>query len=189
MTPELKGPAIVGKFYLVPCVRLLVDRARQHPAAGRDGWIPVIGPEHEDREVINFKAMHFHIDARFAVEPALRRCSDPWRRLTPQQSLMGYPVSTYSDEVGGKPIPHERKLRRVLCRREATDFPTGAMVAWLPALEMKHAACKLKPGNICPHRGIDLTPFIKEDGTVICPGHGLRWDTRTGELMPHQAVA
>lgn len=189
MTPTLAGPTIVGQFYMVPCVRLLVERHMQHPAAGRDGWIPVIGPEHEDREVIGFRAMHLHIDARFAHEGALRRCADPWRRMTPQQSVMGYPVSTYSDGAGSDPIPHERTVRRMKCKREAVDFPTGPMVSWQPALELKHAGCRLKPGNICPHRGIDLTPFIKEDGTVICPGHGLRWDTKTGALLPHQAVA
>lgn len=46
---------------------------------------------------------------------------------------------------------------------------------------------RLKPGNVCPHRGIDLTPFARPDGTAICPGHGLRWNLATGELMPRHA--
>jgi hypothetical protein len=65
------------------------------------------------------------------------------------------------------------------------DFP-GGPARWA-ALEAAHAGCRLKPGNICPHRGIDLTPFAKPDGTAVCPGHGLRWNLKTGELLPHHS--
>lgn len=195
MADALCGRAEVGKFYKVPCVRLIVSSGLdQHPAAGHEGWIPVIGPEHHDREHINFQPMHLHIDVRFVSAAVLRRYgygdeADSARRL------MGHPVSTFSDSIArsGARIPFdgkvERSTRYLRCRREMPDFPVANARRFIPKLEVAHAGCKLKPGNICPHRGIDLTPFIKEDGTVICPGHGLRWDTKTGDLLPYQATA
>jgi hypothetical protein len=186
LTPSTKP--VVGKFYMVPCVRLKL-REHGHPARGRDGWIPIIGPEHHDREVIGFPAMHYHIDVRFLGTDVLRRYDDQ-RWFCEPHRVMGHPVSTFSDGVTPSdyqlPSGHgfEKALRRLQCKRDMPDFPRRSAWKWLPVLEEKHAACKLKPGNICPHRGIDLTPFIKEDGTVICPGHGLRWDTKTGDLLP-----
>lgn len=182
--------AEVGKFYMVPCVRLLVEPMKQHPAANRDGWVPTIGPEHHDRETIGFTAMHTHIDVRFLSDAAVQRSRRWWAQgAEAAQSVLGFPVSTWSDGVGATPLPHERAMRRMKCRRPMPEFPAFSAVKWHRKLEAEHAGCKLKPGNICPRRGIDLTPFVKPDGTVVCPGHGLRWDTRTGDLLPYQASA
>lgn len=194
-TPAACGKLEVGRFYMVPCVRLIVENPiQQHPAAGKDGWIPVIGPEHHDREVIGFQPVHIHIDVRFVCADVLRRYGAGFvlNGANAAQRLMGHPVSTFSDGIGiaGHPRQYdqrlERKARRLMCKREMPNFPGGS---WGPALTRQHAGCKLKPGNICPHRGIDLTPFVKDDGTVTCPGHGLRWDTKTGESLPYHARA
>jgi hypothetical protein len=179
---------------MVPCVKLLADKrvaySGYHPAAGRDGWIPVIGPEHEDRELLEFKATHFHMDVRFLSDRALANVYSPLRSHSPEQQAMTLPVSTWSDGVGAvRPLKFERAMKRKRCKREMPDFPpVGHDRRWC-AMERAYVDCKLKPGNICPHRGIDLTPFVKPDGTVICPGHGLRWDTHTGDLLPYQASA
>lgn len=194
-TPTLCGPAEVGKFYMVPCIKLLREQragffAGFHPAADRSGWIPVIGPEHEDRELLKFKAMHFHVDVRFLSVASLDKFYTPFRSHPAEQQAMTLPVSTWSDGHGGyPPLKFERAMKRRQCKREMPDFPpvVSRDKRWC-ALENAYKGCKLKPGNICPHRGIDLTPFIKPDGTVICPGHGLRWNTATGELLPRQAA-
>lgn len=191
-TPELKGPAIVGKFYMVPCVRLLTGRewwSGYHRAADRQGWVPIIGPEHEDREFLEFKSMHFHVDARFLSDRIVANVATPFRSHSAEQQVLTFPVSTWSDGHGNPPLKYERAMKRKQCKRVMPEFPNvGHDKKWC-AMEAHYSACKLKPGNICPHRGIDLTPFIKEDGTVICPGHGLRWDTKTGALLPHHARA
>jgi hypothetical protein len=183
LTPDMKPQ--VGRFYMVRCVKL--HNLGRHPATDRHGWIPVIGPEHHDRGTIGFKAMHLHVDPRFLTAEALRSVYTPFRPEVPEQQAMIQPASTHSDDDSTAPgARHEIALRKKLCAREMPDFPRDGAFnrsGWMHKLEREYAGCKLKPGNICPHRGIDLTPFIKDDGTAICPGHGLRWDTRTGELL------
>lgn len=198
LTPSMKP--VVGRHYLVPCIRLPLTAAeshhryRHHSASDADGWVPVIGPQHQDRETLDFEPMHFHVDVRFLSDTVLRSFEGHRTGMPPEAAAMLLPVSTWSDGIGGAPFNVE--MARVLrqCIREMPSFPSAARLAgpksaarWA-LFERNHAACKLKPGNICPHRGIDLTPFIKADGTVICPGHGLRWNTLTGELLPHHAT-
>jgi hypothetical protein len=73
------------------------------------------------------------------------------------------------------------------CKRVMPDFPARPRAIWA-SLEKAYAGCVLKDGHICPHRGIDLRPFAKPDGTVICPGHGLRWDLNTGLQLQHHTA-
>jgi len=86
-------------------------------------------------------------------------------------------------------LDRKPELKRRKCLREMPDFPPTPDHRW-PILELHQSrTCnKLKPGNVCPHRGTDLTPFEKPDGTAICPGHGLRWNLKTGELMPRFTI-
>jgi nitrite reductase/ring-hydroxylating ferredoxin subunit/DNA-directed RNA polymerase subunit RPC12/RpoP len=35
--------------------------------------------------------------------------------------------------------------------------------------------------NLCPHHGVALSGGTLENGTVRCPGHGFRFDIRTGQ--------
>lgn len=186
----------VGKFYMVPCVFVSPPhRSLWHP---RDGWVPVLGPKHSDKEFLNFEWEHFHIDWRFVGRRNYEDAAGGLSRFAQGRVL--------TSAQGYYKLPDAGTLRRRVCRRAMPDFPAaGGRVANLvdiPGDVGRHArpwrhmevaqafVCnKLKPGNICPHRGIDLTPFIKEDGTVICPGHGLRWDTATGNLLPHHASA
>lgn len=77
-------------------------------------------------------------------------------------------------------------LRRMKCVREFPTYPLKLLSGprgWLPKLEAAYADCKLKPGMVCPHRGIPLADVPAVDGIVTCPGHGLRWNVATGELL------
>lgn len=61
------------------------------------------------------------------------------------------------------------------------DDPTGLRVArgfrgFPPASTFEDSHC--------PHRGISLVGAAEEDGAVVCPGHGLAWDCRSGCLRP-----
>jgi nitrite reductase/ring-hydroxylating ferredoxin subunit len=35
--------------------------------------------------------------------------------------------------------------------------------------------------NICPHQGVELTGATIENGFLRCPGHGYRFDLKTGQ--------
>lgn len=188
LTPSTKP--VVGKFYMVPCMHVNEPfRTRWIP---RDGWVPVIGPKHIDAEFLEFNWNHYHIDWRFLPAPQFRRVMEQ----SPSGSPLGHVLTSDTEWSNLTGVP---ALRRLQCRREMPEFQgRGNIVRWGEHIgrkweRMERAQAfvcnKLKPGNICPHRGIDLTPFIKDDGTVICPGHGLRWDTKTGEQLPHHASA
>jgi hypothetical protein len=177
---------IVGRFYLVPHIH--VEPLWRTSWTPRDGWVPTVGPKHRDVEHLQFAYEHYHIDWRFVDDYVFERAS-AWHGV-PHAKVITATVGR--DCVDGAIV-----LKRRKCRRPMPDFPplpVGNRYCSRPEdsrwsdLESAHAGCRLKAGNICPHRGIDLTPFIKADGTAICPGHGLRWDTHTGRLLPHHAM-
>lgn len=103
---------VVGKMYRVPC--MFVERVVRSSWIPTDGWVPVVGPRHNDVEHLNFDHEHYHVDWRFISSQAFAFAT--WR-------------------LG---VPHGR---------------------------------------------------VKDDGTVICPAHGLRWCTKTGALLPHHTEA
>ena len=163
----------VGKYYRVPCVL-----AHKRFWCGA-GWVPVIGPLHEDAEIINFPDEHFHIDWRFVMPRMLKRAqafgimSEFARPIQLQTSkFYGYQQQIVLDG----PV-----VKRRLCRREFGDYPRHKS-GWQPILDSAYRDCKLKPGMVCPHRGIPLESVRAVDGVVTCPGHGLRWNVKTGAL-------
>lgn len=187
--------AEVGKFYMVPCVKVRPGARTSWIAS--TGWVPVLGMKHRDAEHLDFPHEHYHVDWRFVGDKqyaaVLRKPSG-----LPHGSVLTDTEGDFRNPSIRQPVV----MRRLKCRRDMPDFPEvrkivagmeyhGDSGAKWERLERAQAiVCnKLKPGNICPHRGIDLTPFVKPDGTVICPGHGLRWDTHTGDLLPYQASA
>mgnify|MGYP002784344289 CR=1 FL=1 len=154
--PEL----VLGQRYRVRCVR--TDGLHYWPK-----WIPVLGPLHEDAAIIDFPEDHWHIDWRFA--PAsffdFTRC-----RVHP----LGQVISKRNTRGG--------LVRHALVyKREMPEFPNYAH--WLPELEAAHADDRLKPGLVCPHRGISLKGCPHRGGVIVCPGHGLAWDVTTGRLV------
>jgi hypothetical protein len=181
----------IGKFYLVPCVRVGLNAKTVWMDS--NCWVPVIGPKHIDAEHLEFTYEHYHIDWRFVGRTA-------WKYATsgPSGSALGR-VLTNSDGDAYKPLLNTPPaLRRIKCKREMPTFPTRKQIPdrwgtdhgikWERLERAQAITCnKLKPGNICPHRGIDLTSFAQPDGTAVCPGPGLRWNLNTGELMPRFA--
>jgi hypothetical protein len=165
--------AAIGAFYVVPCVRAPL---------GFYGlkWVPVIGPKHRDLE-LNVDWEHWHVDWRFVPESTFQHAS--------RSSITGHPhgkvVSNDNpDRWGRQQLTGAAELKRRMCRRAMPDFPARPRPIWAAMETAQRARCdKLKDGHTCPHRGIDLRPFAKDDGTAVCPGHGLRWDLRTGLLL------
>ena len=161
----------VGKFYMVPAVRV-VD---WHGC--KNEWIAVIGPKHEDAEIIGFKWQHFHIDWRFAP----RRVFDRMASIMGGAYVHAYPIQD-PDGRGDKAILEGPVLRRLKCKRELSGpFPRAA-ARWIPALEEKFACARLVNG-LCPHRGIPVSAMHRDGDVLTCPGHGLRWSATNGELI------
>jgi hypothetical protein len=161
----------VGKFYRVPCVE--TDR---HTWLG-NGWLPVLGPLHEDRGAVNFPWAHWHVDWRFVDQ---RKYREVLQMRTDPRSVFGVVIQRKdTDErfiVSGEPT-----MRRMKCKREFAAYP-ASQAQWLPALEREFAGCKMK-NMVCPHRGLPLRGCPQDGDVVTCPGHGLRWNIKTGELV------
>lgn len=173
--PTIAG--VVGVFYRVPCVRV---------PFGFYGlkWVPVIGPKHRDLD-LNVDWEHWHVDWRFVPESTLRQAGS----LILDGSPHGKVISNDSPTFGEHSLHGQPEMKRRLCRRVMPDFPARPRPAWAAMEQAQRARCdRLKDGHTCPHRGIDLRPFAKADGTAICPGHGLRWDLRTGELLARHST-
>lgn len=168
----------VGAFAMVPCLWVHEDRR----GLCWDEWVPTLGPKHEDAAELDFPWLHYHIDWRFVSDRMFDWCSS-----APSKSPLGQVVTADIKfrEISGRPVMKRRK-----CRREMPEFPALHVSGsrWEQLELNQRARCsKLKDGHICPHRGIDLRQFAQPDGTAICPGHGLRWDLKTGDMLPRHA--
>jgi hypothetical protein len=161
----------IGQLYQIPHVRGAFFGLR------RD-W-PVLGPEHEDLEFINFPHQHYHIDYRFVPGPALRHA------MAAQSSSLRRPVREqvfYGAVLHGEDMADQPVLRPARFLRQWPEYPR-AKAKWLPALEAAYAEEKLRHGRYCPHRGADLSALPADaKGCATCPLHGLRWNLATGEM-------
>lgn len=177
---DVEAPEI-GRMYLVPCVYGIWGTLRD--------WWPVLGPWHEDREIIGFPKPHYHLDPRFVRELTPHRT----RTLTPIMTVRefsmpmqeweatthkGVPVIGTGQKLGD-PVLRRRRLRRHM-----PEYPR-AVAPWLTRLECAYRNHRLKAGLVCPHRGAPLRGLpVDSSGCVTCPLHGLRWNVATGELAP-----
>lgn len=175
----------VGKFYKVPCVKTIRGHRWDRLFAGE--WIPVIGPEHRDGEIIGFPYTHFHIDWRFASTRLFNRCSersifhptDP--RYVYNRVLHRWPIQGKQETREDPFFISEPVQRRRRCQREFPAYPHKE-VKWLPRLQEACGHMKMT-GMVCPHRGMPLEGCPRDGDVVQCPGHGLRWNVKTGELV------
>jgi hypothetical protein len=168
------NPYQIGRYYQVPTVLGTLANCRWD-------W-PVIGPLHEDAEIIGFPDLHYHIDWRFVSARLYVRMVD-WYGFSKYGAshLLALPLHqglrAHQIELP-KPV-----IKRLMCKR---DFPAYPRISWLNQLEEKYQDCVLKTA-VCPHRGIALDNLpCNEDGIVTCPGHGLQWNLRTGKIVTGQ---
>ncbi len=166
----------IGSYYQVPCVRAVRnDHKLTMPETERlfSDWIPVIGPKHNDSDISDYKLDHWHVDWRFTAE------------LLPG-AFFALPID--AAEVVRGPELRRKMMRRQMPRyavslKAHSDRYDDKPVPWLYELENAFADKKLKTCRTCPHRGIPLRGIRAYDGVVTCPGHGLAWNVKTGELV------
>ena len=189
----------VGKFYKVPCVW-----ASWPYTEPRYRWWPVLGPQHEDKETLEFPYQHYHVDFRFLDKAAREDLATP---LGPPQAfsavITSMNIATGNVHPGGvtadmptdypstKRIPEDPswfRVRRLKCKAQWPDYPRST-VWWIHDLEHSYQGQKLRQGRYCLHKGTDLGTIIPDGDVVTCPLHGLRWNVRTGEMVPWQSKA
>lgn len=182
--PQTDAPLIIGKRYKVPCVWA-------QWGSSKFAWLPVLGPKHDDADIIGFEPQHYHIDARFLAPRAYDARTE--RHYRGSLGITGVPIhepypnrtNRHAYNIAGiaPPVLRWRTYWRewpIAEFIEATLRPRG----WMTKLEAAYACARLK-GMICPHRGADLSSMPVVDGKVTCPLHGLRWNVETGEIAPH----
>ena len=165
---------VVGKFYQVPCISH--EKLKGCRKAWKE-WIPLIGPPHQDKEIIGFEPWHMHVDSRFQT------LSDLAMYLALAQVINL--TSMYELHVGHAEDIRETarlEMRRMKCRR--SDPPMFPDVPFRKPLESAYAGCRVVNG-LCPHRGIAIACGRRMDdaGARQCPGHGLAWNA-DGTMAP-----
>ena len=156
-----------GRVYRVPVVRGTWRNIT------RD-WV-VIGPWHEDAEIIRFPDHHYHLDPRFVPLSIWREAKEHPRGL---QYIFAAPLGTSDNPAPSWVTPQllgilRRKMLRQLPADTIAFVFSGAL--WEAALRNAYCGQHLR-GTICPHRGADLRGFEPgADGMVTCPLHGLRF--------------
>jgi hypothetical protein len=158
---------VVGRYYRVPSVYV----KDFHDFIG---WLPILGPRHEDAEIVAFPWQHFHVDWRFAPAKLCRRLS--WRG---PEYVLAYPLQC-PDSRGAKVIVEGPTLQRMKMKRPQFQFPDNG--GWVDRLRRHHACDKIVQGR-CPHRGLPVEAMHREGDILTCPGHGLRFNALTGEAL------
>lgn len=157
----------IGRVYLVRCVWF--------GPYYRSPWLPIIGPLHEDAD-IGMPSLHYHYDLRFFTQ---------WQYERKEAESFSPVISrVHVGKAGEEKII---SIRRKRMWREMPVFPThgptGNPGEFIIALEKQFLRRKMDC-RTCPHRGMPLDQLPREGDLVVCNGHGLRWNTRTGRLAP-----
>ena len=185
----MTGTMKTGSYHLRPCVRAIWPG---DPGKNRPSWIPVLGPQHSDLEIIRFKHQHFHIDHRF-----LRKEQQGGEFRKGVNLVFATTITTVTPQVDSgttnvslEDLPDPRypteswwRVMRRRFREPYPGYPTNGVVPWIQELHEAYREERLKPGLICPHRGAPLEGLEADpEGCVTCPLHGLRWHLESGEL-------
>lgn len=179
---EMTEPPIFGRWYLVPTLL--------YRWCGRAGEWPIIGPKHQDAEIIGFRDLHFHVDGRFLSARQLAIAAKYSHYNSAAITAAGYPLCSkkFDEKLVNEahPAPIYKRLR---CTSRAFPYAlpyyqTGTG-AWPEELRKAFADERLIAGPhgwICPHRAAHMGSIAPdENGIITCPLHGLRWKAATGE--------
>jgi len=182
---EVKGLPVVGRFYWVSCILAPgIESPFGELRTKSPVWLPVIGPQHNDTEFLGVPDMHYHFDLRFFNQRlvqllAIGECGarSVLRSVAGVEGILEGPVN-----------------RRLKCQRQMPLYPLeverydGHVEGFRVLAEFERAYSKERVTcGRCPHRGIPLNGLPNRKGIVTCPGHGLAWNLRTGEMASRRA--
>lgn len=163
----------VGFSYPVPCVKTK-DTGSE--------WIPILPPLHEDQMIFGAD-YHYHIDFRFLPEPRFKL----WTEQFPEP---GFALSRilFPKHIIAGPCKQRMEYLREMPEFRCLDFE-GRPFPQFIKLENKYRNSTLDLKTLrCPHRKISLQGMPIRDGKITCPGHGLCFQLRTGQLVPRSGL-
>ena len=189
------------KEYMVPCVRARLEGYLSETTQQVQWW-PILGLWHEDEDIIEYGWYHWHIDWRFVTketsDETIKRLSyEDHNELLSKVILHDEIVPEGEDRYSTWPITLQqddrlpltavRKWFRYQIMIESGEpnlkWPDSP---WREDLEKAFDNTRMKMnGRLrCPHRGADLSAIEPDEhGVVECPLHGLKWCTRTGNMV------
>jgi len=170
---EVVGSLKIGRMYLVPTVTGMWNGATKP-------W-PVIGPQHNDRQCLDFENQHYHLDCRFLHT----RSQDAfwWRHAFASPMQVN---RTINQEGLPKPVWRPRKCRRLINPRLGDVHELAAKSErWQCHFDqwIGKQACHDGRGWVCPHRSVPLADQIAVNGVITCPLHLLRINAETGVVL------
>lgn len=160
---------VVGKFYLVPCAKLV---KRFSPF--KTIFVPIIGIKHKDVQ-FGVDYNHYHIDGRFS------KIGDVYGvdSLGKTNGIIDSDNEKYIAY-----ITEEIVFKKLKCKRLTTGIKppdnSGKYHTWYKTMIGKSCA-----GKRCPHLG---TMMLEEDGVFLCPLHGLIGDHKTNKIVSNKKV-
>ncbi|MEG5059149.1 hypothetical protein QUB60_06570 [Microcoleus sp. A2-C5] len=162
----------IGERALVQCVKSWCPPSfeSRFPGGIIPFWIPIL-PErpHSDAEILKFEPLHYHFDFRFWHDRLINLFFTDGETGEDWQARV---------QLACEVIEIKQVVR--LCYRNIPIL--SADYNFLPRLEEAYSNCSLLPGNICPHKGYKLLPNTKHPNLGTCPGHGLAFNFKTGQL-------
>ena len=185
---DLKEEPIVGRYYLVPCVR--VDRQAGMTGGFPSGMWPVIGPLHDDLDDLDFHPRHWHLDCRFLTASQFDNVTIHGMNEKRVFGMVLCKTGFYGQR--GVPIPgigDRTELVRRRCSRKQIEYPRQRIQGFT-TMQERFSDATVRCGR-CPHRNLPLMSMPRIEGTddVICPGHGLRFNLTTGRLVKQSGTA
>lgn len=214
LVDTLTAPPVIGQVYAVRCVWHRSTQTHNGISAPWM-WLPVIGHAHRDPELgPHASARHYHFDFRFIsakqlyaafgvrarhhrwqyVLGAIHWCAETADEVMRSEGIK-YPGLLDKTVLAAKTqsLQTEVLLRR--CVRSSPIFPDQRSPQLpkkqLPITYTVEETCRgqrIDPANpVCPHKGIALHSVPIINGCIDCPGHGLRFDATTGEIVSRYA--
>jgi hypothetical protein len=198
-TSELESEPVVGRFYKVPCIRHFWMNYGSFGCRERKLWVPVLLPAHRDPDLLKAEpGPHYHFDVRFMSHRAADLFCFTWEHKDDLQSwrrLMTNIMWEFSEEraMGYR---FKIKWKRRKCLRSMPPFPLNvrnnrnsqnpvkrSRVSQI--LESQFIGRRVCSNRlVCPHRGISLRGLpVQADGSIICPGHGLKICTERMQVV------
>lgn len=159
---NIKRPLKKGEAALVPCITY---------ESGKYLFItPVFNHFHSDKEN-GQKEGHYHADYRFIKHKANgdfpQAVSNHSRHIFLSNGSRLLKVGTGKLEYFALPVINE-------------TFTGITDVRLISKSKLKHKC--IHKGK-CPHRGFDLSQVSPVDGVITCPLHGLKFDSKTKQLL------
>ena len=127
----------VGKYYEVPHVR-----TKWPGTGGRVIWVPVLGPSHDDVEIIKFEHEHWHVDYRF-LTARLKRLSVRW--TVPGAEVYVLPVSRVF------PVGYKAKGSQF-----GTEYDNSLWVSELPQMDIDQETYIKPKRSLCKAEQLKL---------------------------------